>query len=78
LVFNSWGLLLATHQGNEIDPSTDTGIHDIDGTTEIIENQQYCTRIKNTDVGREIQKSIEELTVLHDAYKNGTITQELT
>ena len=33
------GLLLATHQRNEIDASTDTGILDINCTTEIIENQ---------------------------------------
>lgn len=76
LVSNSWGLLLATHQGNEIEPFADTGIHDIDCTTEIIENQHYRIRIRNTDVGREIQKSIEELKILHDAYKDGTITQE--
>ena len=75
LVFNSWGLLLATHQRNEVNPYADTRIHDIECTTEIIENQQYRIRVKNTDVGREIQVCIEELTALHDAYAKGTIVQ---
>ena len=77
LVFNSWGLLLATHQRSKVDPFSDTGIHDIDCTTEIIENQHHRIRVKNTDVGREIQKSIKELTALHEAYKTGVIVQDL-
>ena len=76
LVSNSWGLLLATHQRNEVAPSADTGIHDIDCTTEIIENQHHRIRIKNTDVGREIQCRIDELTALHDAYQKGAIVQD--
>lgn len=77
LVFNSWGLLLATHQRNEIDPFADNGIRDIDCTTEIIENQHHRIRVENTDVGREIEKYIEELTALHEAYKAGVIVQDL-
>jgi fructose-1,6-bisphosphatase-3 len=71
LVYNSWGLLLATHHGLEAIPAADMDIHDLDCTTEIIENQNHRIRIKNTDIGREIQSHIEELTALHDAYRNG-------
>ena len=60
-VLNSYGLLLATHQCNEIDPYADTPIHDIECTTEIIENQQYRICVKVTDVGREIKACIIEL-----------------
>ena len=73
LVYNSWGLLLATHLGREASPAADMDIHDIDCTTEIIESQNRRIRIKNTDIGREIQSHIEELTALHDAYRNGSI-----
>ena len=66
-----------THQQDENDSSTDARIHDIDCTTEIIENQNDRIRVKNTDVGREIQEWIEELTTLHDAYKKGAIVPEL-
>jgi len=76
LVFNSWGLLLATHQRNGEEPSSETHIHDIECSTEIIENKKYRIRVKNTDGGWEIQRSIEELTALHDAYKTGAIVRE--
>ena len=75
LVSNSWGLLLATHQRGEADPSADTEIHDIECSTEIIENRRHRIRIKDTDIGRETQNRIQELTTLHDAYLKGTIVQ---
>jgi fructose-1,6-bisphosphatase-3 len=73
LVYNSWGLLLATHQRSEAKPATDVDTHDINCTTEIIESRHRRIRIKNTDQGREIQRKIEELMALHDAYRNGVI-----
>jgi fructose-1,6-bisphosphatase-3 len=73
LVYNSWGLLLATHQRNEDSPYGHMDIHDIECTTEIIENQHHRIRIKNTDLGREIQHHLEDLTTLHDAYREGVI-----
>jgi fructose-1,6-bisphosphatase-3 len=73
LVYNSWGLLLATHQRSQAKPATDMDTHDINCTTEIIESRQNRVRIKNTDQGREIQRHIEELNALHGAYRNGAI-----
>jgi len=73
LVFNSWGLLLATHPQGEGDPGAERRIHDINCTTEIIENRQHRLRIKNSDRGREIERRIEELTAIHNAYRNGKI-----
>ena len=76
LVFNSWGLLLATHQRNEGDLFVGAYGLDIDCTTEIIENRKQRICIKHTDIGRKIQHTIEELTVLHDAYQKGLIVQD--
>ena len=73
LVYNSWGLLLATHQRSEANPTADIDIDDINCTTEIIESRYHRIRIKSTDRGREIKCHIEELMVLHDAYRNGAI-----
>lgn len=73
LVYNSWGLLLATHQRNEASSSADIDIHDIGCTTEIIESRHHRIRIKDTDLGRKIQHHIEELRALHDAYREGVI-----
>jgi fructose-1,6-bisphosphatase-3 len=73
LVYNSWGLLLATHQGKAASPAAGADIHDIDCTTEIVENRHHRIRINDTDRGREIRHRIEELTALHDAYREGEI-----
>ncbi len=73
LVYNSWGLLLATHQSRKVLSAADKDIHDIDCTTEIIENRYHRIRIKDTDRGREMQHRIEELTALHNAYRDGEI-----
>lgn len=75
LVYNSWGLLLATHHSGTEKPVGDPDIHDIRCTTEILERRSHRIRIKHTDLGREIAHRIETLTALHDAYKNGTIVQ---
>jgi len=76
LVYNSWGLLLATHQREEACASAGTAIHDIACTTMIIEDRDRRIRIKDTDMGREIQSRIEELTDLHDAYQQGAISPD--
>jgi fructose-1,6-bisphosphatase-3 len=75
LVYNSWGMLLATHHNQRTKQATDPDIHDIDCTTETIESRSRRIRIRHTDLGREIVRRIETLTALHDAYKNGLITQ---
>jgi fructose-1,6-bisphosphatase III len=78
LVYNSWGLLLATHQGRTEKQVGGLDVHDIHCTTEILESRSHRIRIKHTDLGREIAQRIETLTALHDAYKNGTIVQKRT
>jgi fructose-1,6-bisphosphatase-3 len=73
LVYNSWGLLLATHQRSKANHTAGIDIHDINCTTEIIESRHHRIRIKNTDLGQKIQHHIEELMSLHDAYRDGAI-----
>lgn len=73
LVYNSWGLLLATHQSPNERPAAGMDSHDINCTTEILENRHQRICIKDTDQGREIQHRIEELTALHNAYREGKI-----
>ncbi|TKB09626.1 fructose-1,6-bisphosphatase [Desulforhopalus sp. IMCC35007] len=72
LVFNSWGLLLATHQQGEVNSSTRSDIPAIDCMTEILEQRNHRIRIKDTDLGQEIKQRIDELMALHDAYRTGT------
>jgi fructose-1,6-bisphosphatase-3 len=74
LVYNSWGLLLATHQSKTASDTDDLEAHDIDCTTEILESSNQRIRIEHTDQGREIMCRIEEMKALHDAYRKGLLT----
>jgi fructose-1,6-bisphosphatase-3 len=74
LVYNSWGLLLATHQSNTASDTDDLKAHDIDCTTEILESSKQRIRIEHTDKGREIMSRIKEMKTLHDAYRKGLLT----
>jgi fructose-1,6-bisphosphatase-3 len=78
LVYNSWGMLLATHQNQMTKQSTDPDIHDIACTTETIESRSRRIRIRHTDLGQEIVRRIETLTALYDAFKKGLIIQSST
>jgi fructose-1,6-bisphosphatase-3 len=73
LVYNSWGLLLATHHSKAAGETADLATADIDCTTEIIERRDRRIRIEHTDQGRDITERIEALTALHDAYQKGLV-----
>lgn len=73
LISNSWGLLLATYLRDNLHDDGGGSIYDIDCTTETLESCQRRIRIRDTDLGRDVQYRIDELTLLHDAYQNGEI-----
>jgi fructose-1,6-bisphosphatase-3 len=76
LVYNSWGLLLATHQPLE---STQKAIEDeldTDPRMEIVESNDVRIRVADTDRGRDIQRRIEELKTLLSAYRKGLIKEK--
>ncbi len=73
LVYNSWGLLLATHHSKTASDTDDMEAHDIDCATEILESSNQRIRINQTDQGREIMCRIEEMKALHDAYRKGVM-----
>jgi fructose-1,6-bisphosphatase III len=75
LIFNSYGLLLAAHQPFE---STQKAIEegmDIHSKTEILEHNFKRIRVRDTDMGREIQQRIDELKQLLAAYRSGVIKE---
>jgi fructose-1,6-bisphosphatase-3 len=76
LVYNSWGLLLATHRPLE---STRRAIEDeldTDPRMEIVESNDVRIRVEDTDRGRDIQRRIEELRILLNAYRTGLIKEK--
>jgi fructose-1,6-bisphosphatase III len=75
LIFNSYGLLLAAHQPFE---STQRAIEegmDIHSKTEILEQNVKRIRVRDTDMGRDIQQRIAELKQLLEAFRAGLIKE---
>lgn len=71
LIYNSYGLVLASHHPFE---STQKAIEeelDIHSKTEILETSHSRIRVKDTDRGRKIQKQIEDLQLLLRVYRGG-------
>jgi fructose-1,6-bisphosphatase III len=75
LIFNSYGLLLAAHQPFESTPTAIEQGMDIHSKTEILEQNRQRIRVRDTDMGRDIQRRIEELKRLLEAYRTGLIKE---
>ncbi|MBQ2680228.1 MAG: fructose-bisphosphatase class III, partial [Firmicutes bacterium] len=77
LIYNSHGLVLVSH---EPFISTEKAILDeidIHSSTVLKKYSQKRILIKDTDVGKEILKEIEDLTDLLDAYQQGFLTEKI-
>ncbi|HYQ91410.1 MAG TPA: fructose-bisphosphatase class III, partial [Candidatus Competibacteraceae bacterium] len=75
LVANSHGLLLAAHEPFE---STQQAIEqELDAAPQVGILEQYPVRkrVKDTDLGREIQQRLDELNALLRAYRTGLIKE---
>ncbi len=74
LIFNSYGLVLAAHEKFS---STDDAIvqeTDLHSSVQIVEKVER-KRIKDTDIGKQLQEQIDDLNKLLQAYKNGILKQ---
>jgi fructose-1,6-bisphosphatase-3 len=75
LISNSHGLLLAAHHSFE---STQKAVEeevDIDSETEVLHSHPIRMRVKDTDDGQVIERQIEDLRSLLDAYQSGLIKE---
>ncbi len=75
LIFNSYGLLLSAHQPFESTREAIQSEEDIHSTTKILEQNTKRIRVRDTDDGKEIQKQIDDLRELMDAYRSGLIKE---
>ncbi len=76
LIYNSYGLLLVSHEAFE---STEKSIReekDILSNTIVLERETDRKRVADTDDGKIIKIQIEELTRLLDAYRKGVIKED--
>jgi fructose-1,6-bisphosphatase-3 len=75
LIFNSYGLLLASHAPFESRERTLAELAAMQTKTEILERNQVRIRVKDTDEGRTIQRKIADLRDLLRAYQSGRIKE---
>lgn len=77
LIYNSYGLVLATHEPFE---STEKAIEDetdIISTTQVLEKVLNRQTVENTDVGIELKDQIKDLELLLECYRNGLIKERI-
>ncbi len=76
LIFNSYGLLLASHLPFESTQQAVEAERDIDSKTQILERNYTRIRIRDTDIGVELQRQIDDLQALLGAYRAGLIKEK--
>ncbi|WP_300361220.1 fructose-1,6-bisphosphatase [Fusobacterium sp.] len=73
LIYNSYGLKLVSHQPFEDVNTAIAKCIDIHSSTRIIKRVLERKTVRDTDIGEDIQKQIEDLYELLNAYKRGFI-----
>lgn len=73
LIYNSHGIKLASH--TTFGSKEDAIVNEIDMVSShiIVEEKQRRMRVKDTDIGKDIQNQINDLKKLLNAYRNGQI-----
>ena len=75
LVYNSWGLSLRVHEPFESTEDAVKNNRDITSRVDVIEPTAHRMLIEDTDRGKEMMATIEDLKMLLDAYRMGLIKQ---
>jgi fructose-1,6-bisphosphatase-3 len=73
LIFNSYGLLLASHEPFESAHHRIESEIDMQTRTQILEADRRRIRVQDTDLGHDIQRQIDDLNRLLEAYRAGVI-----
>ncbi|HZK70357.1 MAG TPA: fructose-1,6-bisphosphatase, partial [Clostridia bacterium] len=76
LIYNSYGLLLASHAPFESTQKAIDEGKDILSSTIILEKSTNRIRVIDTDIGLEIKEQIEDLELLLTAYRKGLIKEQ--
>lgn len=76
LIYNSYGLILASHKPFESSKKAIEENKDIISSTKILEHSLSRKLISDTDIGKILKEQIHELNLLLYAYKEGIIKQK--
>ncbi len=76
LTYNSYGFLLAAHEPFEsVEKAVETG-SDIHSETVLVQHVERRKTVADTDTGKEIKETIEELEELLRAYRKGELVEK--
>jgi fructose-1,6-bisphosphatase-3 len=76
LIYNSYGLLLVSHEPFESTQKAIEEEKDILSTTIVLEQEVERKRVGDTDNGKELKIQIEDLELLLEAYRKGIIKEQ--
>jgi len=76
LIYNSYGLILVSHDPFESTQKAIEEEKDIHSTTMVLEKEVERKRVRNTDDGEKLQSQIEDLEMLLNAYRLGFIKEQ--
>lgn len=76
LIYNSYGLRLVSHEPFESKEMAIARESDIHSDTVLVEQVPRRRSVADTDIGKEIEESIIDLTNLLSAYRDGTIREK--
>ena len=75
LVYHSRGFQLVKHEPfTSIEEAVAEG-QDIKSTTQVVEMSAYRMHVKDTDIGKEITRQIDDLQLLLQSYRSGLISE---
>ncbi len=75
LIYNSWGIKLASHAPFAGRENAISANKDIISTAQIFERMEARIKIGETDIGHDLRGAIDDLKELLSAYKNGEIKE---
>lgn len=76
LIYNSYGLLLVSHEPFESTQKAIEEERDIHSTTVVLEQEVLRKRVGDTDIGEELKVQIKDLEKLLEAYRKGLIKEK--
>ncbi len=76
LIYNSYGLLLAAHEPFESKKAAVEKETDIISELRILEKSKDRKKVRDTDIGKELEKEIEDLERLLVVFRKGLIKEE--
>ena len=76
LIFNSYGMLITSHQPFSSRVQAIAEEQDIHSTTVVVEKTMTRIKVADTDIGLELKEQIAELSELLEAYRNGSIAED--